>query len=372
MNKKKILINFYRNFRYFIFKFFYGKINGVILAKKNTKIITQKINFNNLNSYKLYNIPNGKVYSDTTMDTAFIFKKNLVNEPSFQYRYKKNHRIVNGPAHENFVIKNGTPNLIKKINGNVFSLLTGGAGKNNYWHWLFDVLPRIGILEKSNFKIKPDYYLLPTITRGYHKQTFQELKIQFSSLINGEKNKHIICNNLIAVDHPINFNNNPSKSILNIPVWVIKWLRKKFIKSNYKNLNLPKNFFINRSLDSNLSSRKIINNEELKNNLTNLGFQSVTLSSLNFKNQVALFKNANFIIGLHGAGFANMVFSKPGTKIVEIASHDSGDIFLSLAKKCKMNYKRIIEKNVSATLKFQNCHILVDIKKLKKLILSFK
>ena len=26
------------------------------------------------------------------------------------------------------------------------SLLTGGAGNNNYWHWLFDVLPRIKII----------------------------------------------------------------------------------------------------------------------------------------------------------------------------------------------------------------------------------
>ena len=182
MNKKKILINVYRNFRYFIFKFFYGKINGVILAKKNTKIITQKINFNNLNSYKLYNIPNGKVYSDTTMDTAFIFKKNLVNEPSFQYRYKKNQRIVNGPAHENFVIKNGTPNLIKKINGNVFSLLTGGAGKNNYWHWLFDVLPRIGILEKSNFKIKPDYYCKGIDFKDISKDLTTNIKKEISAI----------------------------------------------------------------------------------------------------------------------------------------------------------------------------------------------
>ena len=35
----------------------------------------------------------------------------------------------------------------------MLSLLTGGAGNNNYWHWLFDVLPRI---ELSNLSKKSE------------------------------------------------------------------------------------------------------------------------------------------------------------------------------------------------------------------------
>ena len=26
---------------------------------------------------------------------------------------------------------------LKKLNGKIFSLLTGGGGNQNYWHWLF-------------------------------------------------------------------------------------------------------------------------------------------------------------------------------------------------------------------------------------------
>ena len=372
MNNKKIFLNIYRNIKYFIFKLAYGEINAIINVKNNKKIIIKKIFFKDLTAYNLYNIPKGRLYSDTTNDTAFILNKSLIKEPSFQYRHQKNSRIINGPPYENFVIKNGTPNLMKKIKGNVFSLLTGGAGKNNYWHWLFDVLPRIGILEKSNFKPKIDYYLLPSLSRKYQTQTLQGLKISFSSLIDGEKNKHIICNNLTSVDHPINFNNNPSMSILKIPIWVIKWLRKKYTKNSYKNLNIPKKIFINRESDSNVSNRNIVNNNEVKKTLIDLGFIIITLSDLNFKEQVELFKNANFIIGLHGAGFANIVFSKPGTRIIEMASKDNGDVILRLANKCKLNYKRIIGKNLLSKLRFQNGNNLFDVKKLKKLILSFK
>ena len=44
----------------------------------------------------------------------------------------------------NIVFKKGTPRKLTNLNGSVLSLLTGGGGNNNYWHWLFDVLRRIG------------------------------------------------------------------------------------------------------------------------------------------------------------------------------------------------------------------------------------
>jgi len=93
----------------------------------------------------LFNVPNGRLYSDTVHDTAIISKESLIQDASFQYRVKKNLRIVNGKIKDNTVIKHGTPKLLKNIKGSVFSLLCGGAAKNNYWHWIFDVLPKIGI-----------------------------------------------------------------------------------------------------------------------------------------------------------------------------------------------------------------------------------
>ena len=47
-------------------------------------------------------------------------------------------------------------------------------------------------------------------------------------------------------------------------------------------------------------------------------FVNYKLESLSFFEKIYLFKNANIIIGIHGAGFVNTVFSKPNTKIIEI------------------------------------------------------
>ena len=62
-------------------------------------------------------------------------------------------------------------------------------------------------------------------------------------------------------------------------------------------------------------------------------FVPVRLGEIMFSEQVDLFNNANYIIGLHGAGFANLAFCKPGTKVIEFRSSTSGQLYENIAKK---------------------------------------
>ncbi len=354
--------------RYSIFKLIYGKIDKVIKSKKEKKIISKKVSFGDRYKYNFYKINNGRVYSDTVNNTAYIIDNFLIKEPSYQYKLKKNLQTVNGNILENFVLKNGTPKILKNINGSVFSLLSGGAAKNNYWHWIFDSLPKIAILEKLNQK-KPDFYLLPSLKKKYQLETLLSLNIPQKKLLDGEKYKHVKCDQLLAVDHPYVFNNNPSSSIINIPLWIINWLRKKYKKSKSDSKKYSKKIYINRESDSVVSNRKIINNDEVKIFLKEEGFEILTLSNYSFKDQVNIFKNAEFIVGLHGAGFANLIFSRPKTKVIELCTRHSGNIFSNLGKTCKLNYKKIIDGS-SKPNKHQDNHVIVDLEKLKKLILS--
>jgi capsular polysaccharide biosynthesis protein len=49
-----------------------------------------------------------------------------------------------------------------------------------------------------------------------------------------------------------------------------------------------------------------------------MGFQVCRLESMTFEEQVRLFRNAEVVVGPHGAGFTNLIYSKPGTRVVEI------------------------------------------------------
>ena len=368
MFDKKKYVQFYKYLCIQVFKIIYGKIKKTINIKSVKKNIIKKILFEHKISYNFYNIPNGRLYTTSVHDTAFIQNNNLIIEPTYQFRIDKNDRVINGKINQNTVILNGTPKLIKKINGSVYSLLSGGGAKNNYWHWIFDVLPKIGILEKLNLNHEPDFFLLPSLSRNYQKETFDGLGILSKKLLDGEKFKHITSNNILTVDHPNVFNNNASQSITDMPVWIIDWLRKKFIKEDNLNTQFSKKIYIDRNKEKNNKHRKIINSDEVRKLLTSFGFESITLSEHTFEQQVKIFQNADSIVGLHGAGFANIVFSNPGTKLLEIQTLTAGNACANLAKKCKLNYQNIIEKNVSPILKHQNSQLIVNLSNLKKKI----
>ena len=65
------------------------------------------------------------------------------------------------------------------------------------------------------------------------------------------------------------------------------------------------------------------------------------MSEYNFIEQVNIFYNANCVIGLHGAGFANIVFCKKNTVVLEIKSNTTGDVIRNLARSNKLKYSNI-------------------------------
>lgn len=83
-------------------------------------------------------------------------------------------------------------------------------------------------------------------------------------------------------------------------------------------ISFPKRFYIDRRAACN---RVLHNEDELVSILEQNGFAIIQLEYLTFDEQALLFANAEYIIGAHGAGLANIVFCKPGTKIIELMPH---------------------------------------------------
>jgi len=65
------------------------------------------------------------------------------------------------------------------------------------------------------------------------------------------------------------------------------------------------------------AARPIINEEEVEHALRARGFEIVVAEDLGAAGQIALFRNAAFVIGNHGAAFGNMLFVPPGARILE-------------------------------------------------------
>ena len=93
---------------------------------------------------------------------------------------------------------------------------------------MFDVLPRLKILEnKINFN-NIDYFLFPDLKEKFQKETLDILKIPEKKRLSSRTFRHIETDMGIAVDHPYVIKNNPSIEIQNLPNWILNYLRNNF------------------------------------------------------------------------------------------------------------------------------------------------
>lgn len=79
------------------------------------------------------------------------------------------------------------------------------------------------------------------------------------------------------------------------------------------------------------SCRRVINEDELNRSLAKMGFISYVLEDLDFPTQVKLFAGAKIIVGPHGAGFSNMIFSQ-NPIILEVLGPTPNYFFYTLSK----------------------------------------
>lgn len=314
MKIKKI---FQKSFKFFfqkLFLFFYGKLkkytdnDQVKFKRTNIKFISLTHKEFSLEK-SVYKISNGRIYTDTVEHVAII-KDNIVL-PNISYQQ------INGElksVHFNKVFNTGTPRLIKDIDGTMLSLVQGASG-SNYFHFLFDVLAKLKIYEQLDSLKKIDFFYVHEIL-DWQKKIFNLFEIHDSQLISSKVYKHVRVKNIIAVEHPWYQKGFVQDEIINLPEWIVFWLREKFINLS-KKFECSERIYIDRS-DSKFNHCKIINNQEVINYLKNFGFKSYQVSKLDFLEQIYLFKNAKIIVGPHGAAFSNIIFCKPNINLIEI------------------------------------------------------
>ena len=343
----KYLKKIFKSISYSLFLKLYGAIENSIKSEEDDRIKVKIANLEKKLNYKVYIITSGRLYTDRIQDTAVILDNKIIDEPSFQLRKGSGNYIFNSNVRDNIVFTKGTPRRLKNLNGSVLSLLTGGAGNNNYWHWIFDVLPRFGLCEKSINLNQIDYFLLPSLLKRFQKETLDCLNIPDHKRISSEKFRHIKAKEIIITDHPVMISGNATKDIQNMPEWINLWLRNNFLNQNMKtDKQNKKKIYIDRNETNSkhLPQRTIINEDEVKEYLVKNNFIVIKLHETNFKNQVNLFYNAECIIGLHGGGFGNIVFCEPKTKIIELKNKSSANAIKNLAEKNDLNYISIEEE----------------------------
>lgn len=177
-------------------------------------------------------------------------------------------------------------------------------GDWNFYHIIMDTSPGLLLINDTDYKITLSYfskqntdvveelgnpYIIPTEPSSFEK--FSELVIPSPIL---EENAHL-----------------PNIELMNK---LIKKLKTNFSKkSNIKPLG--KKIYVSRS---DASRRKVLNETDLIKYLKTRDFKIVSPGKYSVADQSKLFEEAEIIIGPHGMGLINMIFSNNLKTVIEL------------------------------------------------------
>lgn len=217
------------------------------------------------------------------------------------------------------------------------AVITQG-GQSCYYHWLTEVLGRLAMLDKAGIAYDKVYAPVDT---PFKKETLKLWGVADDQIIEPYGcEKHIEADELIVpslVDRLVP-DLVPSLSSY-ASLEIVQALRAKFLPIIERDVSLQnkysKKIFISRK---DAVVRKVINEDEVFERFEKLGFVRYELSKLSFKEQVALFRDAEKIVAVHGAGLANIIFSQPGTELIEIFQARSDTTYWYLSQQLGLKH----------------------------------
>ena len=163
-----------------------------------------------------------------------------------------------------------------------------------YYHWLFDILPRIEILRQSGLQFDR---LIANSQMAYQRETLTALGI--ADVSNPQPHFRIVAEKLLVPSLP---------GPLGVPSpFAIRFLRDAFGLT----AKPVRKLYVARG---DALTRRVTNEARIINALP--GFEVVLLDGMSVIEQARLFAEAAIVIGPHGAGLSNIVFMQPGGRVI--------------------------------------------------------
>lgn len=277
INKKTKKIKITTNKLYFKKKYDFYFANFYLFHNKNFFYEKNKRRFNLKHNY---------IFNDKFFDFSNTKKLNIDN---FSEKFSK------------------IPRKIKLFKKPIINIST--MGNNSYFHWLFfPGLINISSLDNSELSDLKNYlfYIGPLKKiPNYIYDTFKILNISKKQIITKP-----CTSNLIISSYQENYFDSVTQRH-------ISFLRKYFLPHVLiKNNTNSDKIYIARKDKGSRNLDNLIKFEEFIITIKN--FKKVYLEELSLFDQISIFRNAKFIIGVHGAGMSNTVFCNNNVKIIEI------------------------------------------------------
>jgi capsular polysaccharide biosynthesis protein len=201
------------------------------------------------------------------------------------------------------------PSVARPLSGKTLFAAVDGF---SYYHWLLGTLPKLIAASRTH---RLDDFAHVVVNprhkgaRNFQIETLEILGIDPKRVVWLERGTHVVSDELYLPPEPGN------RAQTEIAPWALEAVRDLLLPLAAGQPEGPKKIFVSRAT---ARRRKLINETEVIAALAPQGFEPVVLESLPLLTQVKWFSEATHVVGLHGAGLANLVFCSPGLQLVEL------------------------------------------------------
>jgi hypothetical protein len=226
------------------------------------------------------------------------------------------------PVWKNKVFKLPGLGRLERRDGMWATLIVPASG-TNVGHWLMDGVLRLSVLEAAG--LAGDVKVIIPDTHPKFTQPMEALGYgpdRYDGLREGHwEAEQLLVPSCLA---PSGF----------IRPWAGRWIRERIGVENTPPGN--RRLWISRCRARN---RRLQNEDEIFALLEREGFEKVELEALSFREQAAVFSQANAVAGPHGAGMANLLFAPHGTRVLELFPPEFvNPVFYSMANSQDQEY----------------------------------
>ena len=239
----------------------------------------------------------------------------------------------------------------------------------NYFHWLYEVIPRIILINQLIIKSKKlknkTFIILIDDNLPYQLHEILYMIIDFKYEIKIlERNKSatvntlLYCSNLWTSLDNTKFKSNIKKEFF-IDSYAVALIRRTF-KKFMTHLPATRKIYLDRKSSQ---ARSLTNNNEVKKLLIKNEFEIIDVSKLTFIEQIILFSESKIIMAVSGAYFSNIIFMQKDTKAIIFSPKTIGTnyyIFQPMADIAKIKLIHLLTNN-----KMDDMHESSDIDLLK-------
>lgn len=233
----------------------------------------------------------------------------IIPSDEFMFRRVKNNLFIDKPKR-----------LLKVDVG--FNML--GVHAHIWAHFLLQHLPKLMCLKSLSDAEKQFTIIHPSYKDEQVKYLFKYFaglypNVSFLEVACGQA---VFCNNLYHLNNTSQISDHAtyiSPSDIVIPRFVIDLLKNNLnlfleseaLESKKERKDIAVKIYIGRS-----GQRGLVNSKEVENFFVSKGFEIIFPEQFSTVEKFRLFRHADIIVGPSSSGFTNMIFCKPGTKIL--------------------------------------------------------